>query len=136
MENNQELTRKEILEKEFEKRRQRKKVILVLVISILTISLVFTIQNFNSRSDEKAESLANCLSGKGAIMYGTEWCSFCNQQKKLFGNSFSKINYVDCDKNRELCIEQGVQAYPTWEINGELELGLLSLDLLSELSGC
>ena len=32
-------------------------------------------------------SLAQCLTEKEVIMYGTEWCSHCKNQKAMFGES-------------------------------------------------
>ena len=31
----------------------------------------------------EVDSFAQCLTDEGAIMYGTDWCSFCKQQKAL-----------------------------------------------------
>lgn len=81
-------------------------------------------------------SFAQCLTQKGAVMYGTEWCGFCNKQKDVFGSDFKNVNYVDCDKDKEECVSSGVRGYPTWKINGELSPGLKSLEQLSALSGC
>ena len=65
------------------------------------------------------DAFAQCLADKSVTMYGTEWCSHCKNQKKLFGSSFQYINYVDCDKNQQECSSAGVQGYPTWKINGQ-----------------
>jgi thiol-disulfide isomerase/thioredoxin len=142
MENNQEqeLTRKEILEKEAQRTKKIKRIITYSIISILVLFTIFTLYNFKSIEKEQnqnlAESLANCLSNKEVVMYGTEWCGLCKKQKELFGDSFSKINYLDCDKSPQICIDAGVQAYPSWKINNQIELGYLGLDLLKDLSGC
>lgn len=36
----------------------------------------------------------------------------------------------------DICLEKGIQGYPTWEINGNLYPGEQSLDKLAKLSGC
>ena len=82
------------------------------------------------------DALAQCLTENGAVMYGTEWCSHCKSQKKLFGKSFEYVNYVDCDKNREACSMAGIQGFPTWVISGENYPGLQALDKLGSLAGC
>ena len=82
------------------------------------------------------ESFAQCLTDKGAVMYGTEWCSHCQDQKKLFGNSFKKINFVDCDKSKLICDQEGVTGYPSWKINDKIVQGQKSLEVLSKLTGC
>ena len=69
-------------------------------------------------------------------MYGTDWCPHCKDQKKLFGNSFQYIDYIDCDWNKEDCREAGIKGYPTWIINGEKYAGEQELDRLASLMGC
>ena len=61
---------------------------LFILIILLTISAC---------SDKPGEYdvLANCLTEKGAVMYGTEWCSHCQNQKKSFGKSFEYIDNLD-----------------------------------------
>lgn len=61
----------------------------------------------------QAQSLALCLTQKGVIMYGTEWCPHCQNQKKLFGTAFASIHYVDCDANPDQCTAANIQGYPT-----------------------
>ena len=60
----------------------------------------------------------------------------CQNQKKLFGKSFKFIDYIDCDRDRALCLSNGVEGYPTWKINGESYPGEQSLERLAQLSGC
>lgn len=84
----------------------------------------------------QVDGFANCLTENGVIMYGTEWCSHCKNQKELFGSSFQYVNYIDCDKNKNECIAAGVKGYPTWKINGENYPGEQSFERLSNLSGC
>jgi len=89
-----------------------------------------------SKGPGKYDTFAQCLFEKDAIMYGTEWCSHCQNQKKAFGKSFQYINYVDCDKYSEECLKNGVRGYPTWIINEESYSGEQSLPRLASLSGC
>jgi hypothetical protein len=57
---------------------------------------------------------AKCLTEKGWTMYGAEWCAHCKDQKELFGASFQYIKYVECPDNVQLCIDKGINGYPTW----------------------
>ncbi len=84
------------------------------------------------------DDFAKCLKNKGATMYGAEWCSHCKEQKKMFGDSFKYVNYVECPEaiNQALCEEMGVTGYPTWIINGVYYPGAQSLEKLKELTGC
>jgi hypothetical protein len=83
-----------------------------------------------------AETLAQCMTEKGAVMYGTEWCGHCTNQKKAFGAAFEHISYVDCEKELDACQEKGILYTPAWEIDGELKYGEMSLRSLSGLTGC
>jgi hypothetical protein len=82
------------------------------------------------------DGFAECLSESGAVMYGTEWCGHCKDQKELFGDSFDKVNYVDCERRVDACLVAGVGSYPTWSFGGENSVGGKSLEQLASLSGC
>ena len=82
------------------------------------------------------DEFAKCLSEKGVSMYGTSWCSHCNNQKKAFGGSFQYVNYVECTENEDLCNEKGITGYPTWIIDGKQYSGGQTFSRLSELTGC
>ncbi len=71
-------------------------------------------------------------------MYGTNRCSHCNNQKEAFGyEAFSKINFVDCDRNKNSCELAGVQGFPTWVLGDKTKLeGEQSLEKLAEAAGC
>lgn len=81
-------------------------------------------------------AFAKCLAEAGATMYGTDWCSHCQSQKRLFGTAFKYVPYENCDYSRE-CEKQGVTGYPTWIlINGTHLTGEQPLALLAEKTGC
>ncbi|MBX2864145.1 MAG: hypothetical protein KTR27_11355 [Leptolyngbyaceae cyanobacterium MAG.088] len=84
--------------------------------------------------------LAEYLSNTEAKMYGAYWCPHCARQKQLFGDAARSIPYVECDPRGvnaqvNLCNTAGINAYPTWEINGEFYLGAQPLKQLAILSG-
>ena len=93
-------------------------------------------QDDNGDDDGNYDLLAQCLTEKGVKMYGAEWCGHCQNQKKAFGSSFQYVNYVDCDKDRDACVEAGVQGYPTWVIDGQSYPGEQDLSDLAAISGC
>ena len=103
---------------------------------VLVLSVILTSCSVNPEPDVNYDTLAQCLTDKSATMYGTDWCSHCQNQKKAFGDSFELINYVNCDKQRDECILAGVKGYPTWGINGELYPGEQSLGRLTSIAGC
>jgi hypothetical protein len=92
--------------------------------------------------DTTYDEFAQCLTDSGTVYYGAFWCHNCQEQAKLFGDSKDLIPYVECDaggKNPqvELCLEEGIDAYPTWRFpDGSELLGLQTLKTLSEKSYC
>lgn len=86
--------------------------------------------------DGQYDDFAKCLTEKGVVMYGAEWCSHCKNQKKMFGSSFQYIDYVECPDNPSLCNSEGITGYPTWKIGGSLYSGERSLESLALRSGC
>ena len=91
----------------------------------------------SSSSDENI-ALAECMTAKGAIMYGTDRCPHCQNQKKLFGfAAFEKINFVDCDKEKNVCNLAWVQGYPTWKFaDGTVLQGTQTLETLAATTSC
>ena len=65
-----------------------------------------------------------------------------DDQKELFGSSWEHIEYVECSISdgsgqTQICIEEGITGYPTWEFGDESrQSGKLPLDILSERTGC
>jgi hypothetical protein len=118
-----------------------KKVLISIIVAVILITLLFTLKPIitgKSVNEEKLkiDEFAQCLTDAGAVMYGTTWCSHCQEQKKLFGKSFKNIDFVDCDKDSDKCSLAGVQGYPTWVINGESFPGKQSLNALGIYTGC
>ena len=86
-------------------------------------------------------ALANHLQKIDAKFYGAFWCPYCKRQKELFGQeAIKKINYIECDPAGEnpqprKCEAAQIDALPTWEINGTIYPGYLTLEQLAEKSG-
>ncbi len=84
---------------------------------------------------------AQCLASKKVTMYGAYWCVHCQNQKKLFGDAFKEVPYVECTEQTKRCESKGVQGFPTWfvpdEKGGEQKFeGEQSLEALAAASGC
>ena len=87
--------------------------------------------------DMGREKLAQCLKDKNVVMYGAAWCGHCQNQKKLFGESFSLVPYVECPDNIQQCLDLRIDGYPTWIWPDGTRLeGEQSLETLAEKSGC
>ena len=94
-----------------------------------------------SESTKESIELAKYLNDKGVVKYSAYWCTNCLNQSELFGKkAYKELNVVECARDgvnskTQLCIDKGIKGFPTWEINGKLILGVLSLKELSKLTG-
>jgi len=103
---------------------------------LIIIALFFGILIIAAGCGKNYDSFAQCLTEKGAAMYGADWCTHCQEQKKMFGSSFKYVDYVNCDFNEGECIKKGIKGYPTWIINETDYRGVQSLQKLGYLTGC
>ena len=72
----------------------------------------------------------------GATFYGASWCGFTKKQlaELNISETDSKgLDYVDCEKQEEFCREKNIEAFPTWQINGEMYPGYYSAQKLREM---
>lgn len=112
------------------------KILLSIVVIAFALSVIFFVQKKESAVSQ-LDIFAKCLSEKGAIMYGADWCSHCQNQKEKFGASFQYISYVECPNNPKQCLDAGAESYPTWTFqDGKRLVGDRGLSELSEVSGC
>jgi Zn ribbon nucleic-acid-binding protein len=108
----------------------------VIAVIILAIILV------SSSGSSQYDNFAQCLTDKGTKMYGAYWCPHCQAQKKLFGSSWDKVDYVECatpgsNQQNQVCNDAGIKGYPTWIFgDGKSISGELSLQQLSSFTGC
>lgn len=108
---------------------------LVVVISVIVVLM-------RENSPASYDSFAQCLTEKGAKMYGAFWCPHCNDQKEAFGSSWKQVTYIECstpDGKSQLpvCAAAGIQGYPTWVFADGSELpGQASFGQLSARTGC
>lgn len=112
-----------------------KKLWSALLISVVAVVAIYLFITFSGTA-EATQEFAECLGEKEAVMYGTDWCHYCQDQKEMFGMHFEKLNYIDCDDNKAECDAAGVRGYPTWVINEVNYPGVQKIDKLAELSGC
>lgn len=85
---------------------------------------------------QNLDNFAKCLTEKWVMIYTTKTCSHCQNQKKLFGDSWQYINNVDCNDNPIICSQAGIEGVPNWVINGENVLGEYPLEILAEKTDC
>ena len=81
--------------------------------------------------------LAQCLADKKITMYGADWCSHCAAEKARFGEYFKLVPYIECPENTKLCIDKGIEGYPTWILpDGTKLAGEQGLEGIARASGC
>lgn len=114
----------------------------IIAIIIIVIAILSGGKNINSNpgAPGKYDAFAQCLAKAGATMYGAAWCPHCQDTKATFGNSFRFIKYVECPDNTQLCIDKGVQGYPTWIVGSTtIDVGFdgnNTMKLLASSTGC
>ncbi len=92
-------------------------------------------------STQSSMALAKHLRSTGAVKYSAYWCPHCHDQNQLFGKkAASKLKNVECaadgkNSQTELCKEKGISGFPSWEINGNIESGVKTLEELADWSG-
>ncbi|MBU0668355.1 hypothetical protein KJ951_01210 [Patescibacteria group bacterium] len=92
--------------------------------------------------DGKYAVMAQCLTEKGVKNYGAFWCSNCANQKKMFGDDFRYITYIECDPrgengDPEACSKAGIDRYPTWIFPGqEPMIGTTDPEVLGKKANC
>ena len=94
-----------------------------------------------SESTKETIKFAKYLKDSGVIKYSAYWCPNCLNQSELFGKqAYKELNVVECAKDgknsqTQLCIDKKIKGFPSWEINGKIILGVLTLRELSILTG-
>ena len=92
-----------------------------------------------TQSSDRAIAVAKALNAKEAKMYGAYWCSHCFGQKQLLGQQAMKyVKYVECakdgvDSQRKTCLANGIPGYPTWQVDGNLYAGEMTLAQLEDI---
>lgn len=111
----------------------------MLVLTILVVGMFFNREK--TATPAGLDGFALCLKDKGAVFYGTFWCSHCQSQKKLLGES-KNLPYVECSTptgtdQTQICKDKKIEGYPTWIFaDGAIQSGELSLGQLSQKTGC
>lgn len=99
----------------------------IMIISAIVFLVLISIGAYAYISPGKYDEFAKCLSEKGAVMLGEDWCQYTQGQKAMFGKSFKYITYIQ---------QPGLDLRPTWEIDGKTYQKVQSFQTLSALTGC
>ncbi|MBI4992040.1 MAG: hypothetical protein HZB99_02375 [Candidatus Harrisonbacteria bacterium] len=110
------------------------------IASIIVLVSAFSIWwiSWNNRNtDTIMDSFAQCLADEKIVMYGANWCSHCQNEKKQFGRSFRFVPYVECPKDPKRCLAAGIESFPTWIFpDGKKLVGEQGLENLAKESRC
>ena len=94
-----------------------------------------------SESSNESIEFAKYLSENGVVKYSAYWCPNCLNQAELFGKqAYKELNVVECARDgknsqTQLCINKNIEGFPSWEINGQIIIGVQTLKELSKLTG-
>ena len=110
-----------------EKEKQIKKKRKIIAITVIILFVLGVLAVYTMISPGKYDEFAKCLTEKGAVMYGEDWCQYTQGQKGMFGKSFKYINYE---------VKQNLKLRPTWVIDGKTYEKVQSFQRLSALTGC
>jgi hypothetical protein len=114
---------------------------LVLPVALTALALAACTASAVAES-RNLDEFAQCLTNKGATMYGASWCPVCKAQLKAFGSAAQNLQYVECSIDgswmpTEDCTDANVTKFPTWTFSDGSRLsGLLTMDRLSKKTGC
>ena len=112
-------------------------IVIVIAVAIIAVLAYTLVPRAVATSPEALQAFAQCLAEKKATMYGAAWCPHCQAQKKLFGDAFHAIPYVECPDHPDVCTAKGVTGYPTWILADGTKLeGEQQFESLASKTGC
>ncbi len=121
----------------FRKRERNKRILNYTILAVIAIALAYGAYVYLVPEAGMHDAFARCLTQKGLVMYGTEWCPHCQEQKQLFGPSFKYVTYVNCDLQPDACNAANVTTYPTWVYpEGPVTEGTQPLSALADRASC
>lgn len=114
----------------------------IVLVAMGTSYGTFLVQSANAGPVPYSEALAKYLRSNGAKFYGASWCPHCKEQKELFGEEALRfVPYVECSPNgrgaapAKVCLDAGIEVFPTWDIGGKRYTGTLPLPQLANYAG-
>ena len=115
--------------------------------SIVIYGLIFLTFILWPSENGNNDTLTQCMTEKGVVMYSSFRCGVCARTKAMLGSSFKYVNEIEChpqgpNAQTELCVAKNIEGTPTWAINDangneiKRNTGFLSIEQLREFSGC
>lgn len=110
--------------------------VLLVVVFYLVTSTITKYTGYSIFETFKERNLKECLKEKNIIVY-------INSQNpsKIFstfktGDYLRSVEVYNCFLDKEYCNNEGVDFYPTWDMNGKKVEGDISVSELRGYSGC
>ena len=125
-------------------KKQKRSVFVWIIILLVVCAGAATVVYFQSLPPPFGtyDAFAKCIASTTTKFYGAWWCPHCHNQKNEFGDAARYLPYVECSNPEAsgrlpACTAAGIKNYPTWVFpDGSTTTGEMSLDVLSEKTGC
>ena len=116
--------------------RKEKLITISVVVLILLVAggVIFLKNTSFTVKDTPSVEVARYI-GEHSVLYTQAGCIHCKEQEDLFGVNVKYLNIVDCLEDTQVCINLGIEATPTWIINGQKYVGKKTIEELKELTG-
>jgi hypothetical protein len=113
------------------------KKIFLAVFLVLIFFVAGCSSNIPAPASEELREFATCLTENGARIFGATWCPHCVEQKEMFGDAISEINYIECTEEKQKCEDENITLLPTWRFEDKSEVtGVQTFAFLAEKTGC
>ncbi len=112
-----------------------RKYIIIFLIGAIIVFSVLAVRAYTIKPGAY-DDFAKCLTERGVVIYGNDFCQYTTKQLSFFGKSGKYLKYVKCIDNKQLCEKKGVKITPTWEINDSMYEQVQTFENLARLSGC
>ncbi len=109
--------------------------VIVLILAVAGAIIFFKNTGFTIK-DTPSEEVAKYI-GEHSVLYTQTGCVHCKEQEDLFGVNVKYLTIVDyfSEGGEQKFIDAGIEATPTWIINGQKYVGKKTIEELKELTG-
>ncbi|MBU1136308.1 MAG: hypothetical protein KJ559_02255 [Nanoarchaeota archaeon] len=108
--------------------------IILVILALVIIGFILTINSLNNNENYNIETI-KCI-GENSKLFVSKTCGHCAKQKMILEGYEEYFEIIDCFSETELCMENNIQAVPTWIINNQEYTGVKTFSELKEFSGC
>ncbi len=106
---------------------------IIIIILFIAGAVIYSRNSGLAVGDIPSEKEARWI-GEHSVLYVQTGCSHCKDQEALLGDNIRYLNIID-EKDMQKFIDAGIEATPTWVINGQKYIGVQPIEKLKELTG-